>query len=137
MVRRNVLGTGAVVLVLGMAGCGGSSSLSRADFVAQANKVCKQATTAIRRNRGDIFTKVLAYEHQTTSGISGLKPPSELKSTVDQFVRGQNAFIGYVQQFEAASKAKQSTKALQAQGTKLQAQQSKLVRELGLTDCHL
>jgi hypothetical protein len=136
--QRNVLGTGAVVLVLGVAGCGGSGSLSRADFVKQANAVCTKARTQAQSNRGnDLFGKILAYEHQTTSGIDGLKPPSELKGNVDQYVKGQNAFIAYVEQFQAAVKAKQSTKPLEKQGAKLQTQQAKLARGLGLTDCHL
>jgi hypothetical protein len=137
MLRRNVLGTGAAVLVLGVTGCGGSSQLSRADFVAQANKICKQASAAVQRSRGGVFTKVVAYEHQTTSQIGNLKPPSELKGSVSQFMRAQDALVAYVQQFQAAVNAKQSTKSLEKQGSTLQQQGAKLARELGLTDCHL
>lgn len=68
MITRNAFATGAVIIVLGITGCGGGDdepeSLTQEEFVTQANELCSTFTT-------DSDASSAAYDEADSSGDLG------------------------------------------------------------------
>jgi hypothetical protein len=82
-------------LLLLLAGCGGggSSRLSKADFIAKANAICSKYQAKINalpqpKSVKDVpgyIDKALPLLQAGTSQLEGLKAPTELQSTADEW----------------------------------------------------
>ena len=95
------LACAAAVAAGGLAGCGGGddASLSREEFVAQANQICADGTARIEAAvpadtsgppsgaGGERFYETIVDETQgTVDGIAALDPPDEIRADVDAMV---------------------------------------------------
>ncbi len=95
--HRRVAGMVAVSIAFGIASCGGSDSLSKADFVSQATAMCKQAQkqaqimqTASKDNEGrlvQLANAALARHRKLVDKLDTLEPPSELSAGYAEYVK--------------------------------------------------
>ena len=103
---RGTAVAGLVVIVVVLAGCGGSSNkqLSYSDFVTKANAICTagQAETS----KATSPTAAAAAAEKAIAKFKKLKPPDALRSAFDRFIAISD------QQVAAAKKG--DTKAAQA-----------------------
>jgi predicted small lipoprotein YifL len=129
------------MLALGLASCGGSGPLSRADLVKQANAICKQRTADVAAMRKRVHTRdfatfvaaVLPVVDKDTSKLEALKPPQELKSAYTTWTAGVRAQITHVRGSLAALRAHR--RAPSGESPAAAERQAKLARQLGLTSC--
>jgi hypothetical protein len=101
-----------VALALGLASCGSSKPLSRADLVKQANVICKQRSTGIDKLRPRYARSLVGLVAAATpvidesiADLGKLKPPSELKGKYAQFIAGERARVARLKTAVAAFKA--------------------------------
>src|SRR3569832_709981 len=110
---RKVLGAAVAALVLAMAGCGSSATLSRADFTKQANAICTKRRAAIAKaqsqHRNDFkgtVKQVLPQYSKSVDQLAGLKAPAEVKPRLAQLVAIERAQL---RRIEAAIAGRRAT----------------------------
>lgn len=135
--QRTAIGTAAVVLALGAIGCGGSHTLTRAEFTRQANHICDRAATRAFKRAGELLERYVVVQRRKASGIGSLTPPPELRTRYDAYTRVLATRISLFEQALAAVHAKRSSVALTTRSARLQAQERRLARALGLAACEL
>jgi hypothetical protein len=146
MVQRVAL---VAVAALVVAGCGGSSRLSRSEFVQRANSVCTKYEQKVTRamagiNPGDqtqlagAIDKALPVIRDGNDELRALKPPKELQERFDRWLRIADDEVAAATQLRDGLK-KDDAKAVQRAFQKLQASdaaQDTVARKgLGLTRC--
>ena len=104
---------GAIV-VISACGGGGSSALSKDDFLSKGNVVCKTGNDAIDAGSKTAFPDQTQQPDPATiqkffndtlapnvkkqiDGIAALKPPSDMQSAVDQLVKDARARLSQLQ----------------------------------------
>ena len=103
---------GAIV-VISACGGGGSSALSKDDFLSKGNAICKTGNDAIDAAGKAVFSGTAAPDPATVQkffndtlapnvkkqidGIAALKPPSDMQSAVDQLVKDARARLSQLQ----------------------------------------
>jgi hypothetical protein len=94
-----VMGRGAILAAISAAigalllGCGGSDDLSKAEFVAQANTICKKGRNeASKKAQGgpgeDITLAVAALLNKEANEIGALEGPSDDDAQIEAIVSG-------------------------------------------------
>lgn len=92
--RSRTLGVLAAVLAISAAGCGGSSGPTRAEFVKQANSICKQnrasdaryvaTNSSEARSSGDAMAQfvvaLVALDEVMVKRLAAVQPPSALEA---------------------------------------------------------
>jgi hypothetical protein len=134
---RKVLGAVLAMLALGATGCGGGTgTLSRADFVKQANAICKRRTAQIamtearhRRSFRAGVTAALPLIVKSEEELRALKPPAELKGRYDELIAIERAQLQRIRQALAGHPSRGGDP-----GNELHRQAS-LRTELGLGGC--
>jgi hypothetical protein len=116
----------AMLAVIALAGCGGSSSktLTRAELVAHADPICKQVATR-RTTANEQLNKagatsakglqllaqvapgVAAYEHEAIDRLRTLKAPTTLTNDWQQLLAGMQTLADDAAQIGVQAKAKQ------------------------------
>jgi len=130
-----------VALVLGLASCGGSRPLSRADLVKQANAICRQRAADIAATRKRVHTRdfatfvaaALPVADRAASKLEGLKPPKELTSAYSRWTAGVRAQVTQIKRALAALRAHRRVP--NGEGLAAAEREAKLARQLGLTGC--
>jgi hypothetical protein len=137
------------VAALFVAGCGGSSRLSRSDFVQRANAVCTKYEQKVTRamagiNPGDqtqlagAIDKALPVIREGNEELRALKPPEDLQQRFDQWLRIADNEVAAARQLRDGLK-KDDAKAVQTAFEKLRvsdaAQDTVARKRLGLTRC--
>lgn len=115
---KNGLKVVAAVAALGVAGCGGGDSnkaLSYSDFSKQANEICKNVNTKTdpigakltgqAATDAPVFSQLIPEIQKGRDDLGKLKPPDELKATVDSFLSTTDQQIANAKKAEAAAKA--------------------------------
>jgi hypothetical protein len=143
MVLALVLSTALV------AGCGGSSRMSRSQFVQRANAICVKYEQKVTRamagiNPGDqtqlagAIDKALPVIRQGNDELRALKPPQNLDGRFDRWLRIADDEVAAARDLRDALR-KSDRSAMQRAFQKLQASdadQDKVARkDLGLTRC--
>lgn len=145
---RNGLKAVVAVAALGVAGCGGGSSnktLSYSDFSNKANDICKTAnqqsagvklTNDLQADATALSTQISHVESALTD-FKKLKPPTELKSTFDQFLTISEQQVANAKKAEQAAKSgdKAGFIAVIKATVPLQAQSHALGSKLGAPEC--
>ena len=145
--RATVIG-GLVAVVLATTGCGGGSSgLSKADYITQADGICKTAKDEITKltapsSAAELkpwLTSVLAATQQEFAALNALKPPSSDKATITSMLAMAS------QQVPALAKALAKATAGDAEGAvavikdpavqKTQDSASKIAKDYGFRSC--
>jgi hypothetical protein len=142
----------AVVLAAVVAGCGGGSS--KEDYVAEADKICREAATtfskleeelsgigegatseeAVLEEARDVFAKAAEEARPFADDLADLEAPDDLEDQADRYVATVRESVAAI---EDASKV-ESVEELQQVGEKLganDAEQQKLGQEIGFKDC--
>lgn len=128
------------VLALGIASCGGSGSLSRADLVKQARAICTERRTGIealrRRYPRDLARLIVAavpLMERGTSKLADLNPPKEMEAEYHRFVTDQRAEIAEIRRAIAAFKAHRRSPP--GPSTGVTQRRTDLKHKLGLDTC--
>jgi hypothetical protein len=137
------------VAALFVAGCGGSSRLSRSEFVQRANAVCTKYEQKVTRamagiNPGDqtqlagAIDKALPVIREGNDELRALEPPEDLQQRFDRWLRIADDEVAAATQLRDGLK-RDDAKAVQRAFQKLQASdaaQDTVARKgLGLTRC--
>ncbi|HTU14249.1 MAG TPA: hypothetical protein VMF31_03555 [Solirubrobacterales bacterium] len=154
--RLAVLGVGAVLLIAGLAGCGGSDDdsggLSKDEFIAQADQICADATAATDANEAEFDSAVqsgdldaaadLIADSNTTiqdaiDEIAALEPPEDDQATIDEFLSLSDDQADVAGQVEDAIRAgdNETLNELGTQADKLQKESDALADDYGFIDC--
>jgi hypothetical protein len=118
MIRHGIKVITAVA-VLGVAGCGGdddsNKALSYSDFSKQANEICQKVNdktdpigaklTGKVETDAPVFAELIPEIQKGRDEFADLKPPEELKPTVDSFLAITDQQISQAKKAEAAAKA--------------------------------
>lgn len=93
---RLLISGAALVLAIGLAGCGSTQPLTRAQLVSKADRICAQvhhkvhaigpASTPQQLSR--LAHKLAGFEQQQIESMRKLKPPASLASDWKQMVEG-------------------------------------------------
>jgi hypothetical protein len=102
---------GATVFALVVAACGGASPLTKSQFDAKANGICKRYTGQINavptpKSIEDVpayVTRVKPFIERGVDELAGLKPPRHLKATYDQWLRTQRDALHQVDELRGAA----------------------------------
>jgi|SRR6266511_1319122 len=105
-----------LVVLLAAAGCGGGDSgLSKSDFIAKADGICKKTTppsTPTPKTASDAKKAAQAqvdYRVPIQAELGKLDPPDEVKADFDKFQTAtQKSIDDFKQQVEAAAKNQES-----------------------------
>jgi len=109
-IKRTLLGLGGLVLVLSACG-GGSSALSKDEFLKQGNAICDAGNKTIETAFPDQTSQpdpaaIKKFLDETlipnitkqVDQLDGLKPPKELESTVDKLLSDARAALTKMKQ---------------------------------------
>jgi hypothetical protein len=128
-----------------VAGCGGSSTLSRADFVKQANAVCRRVNTKISSagqatSAADVVRigpAVVAAEQNGLADLRKLKPPANLQADWTKILADLNLLTNNASKLVAAARKNDGASAQQAanDSTQRQSEIDRLAGRDGLTNC--
>lgn len=136
---------GAVAFVVLAAGCGGGSRLSKSDFDAKANAICKRFTAKINAVPAPkSIEQVPAYVGEVepfiergVDEIASLKPPHDLQAIYDRWLGTQREALTQADELRRAAErndlaaVNRTIKALDARNK----QGNRLARELGADVC--
>lgn len=99
-----------VVLMLGVAGCGGSDSVTKAEFVRQADAKCKQVQTKITsimvsaqsgegggKSNVELASEAVALRVSLTKDLAAVDAPESLAADYDRFIEVRRTIDGYTQ----------------------------------------
>jgi hypothetical protein len=111
-------------------GCGGSSSLSRADLVSRANTICKRVNDKISAagtatSAADVVRigpGIVAAEQQGLNELRKLKPPSSLKADWNKILADLQVITNNAGKLVAAARKNDSASAQQAANDSTQRQ---------------
>jgi hypothetical protein len=106
MQRKVVAAAVAAAVLGGVAGCGSSKPLTRAELVSKANAVCTQRTAEIaslRKQHGrDLHALVVAgvpVEDKTVGELAKLKPPASAQASYGRFVAIQKIDLARLKRY--------------------------------------
>lgn len=135
-----VAGALVVALALVLASCGGSSTLSKEDFVKQANAACAKARKDSEKSRGKgiaaFADRIERYAREKAKGIEALKPPDELKTSYAEYTDALKQRSDLIARLVVQVKArKRIAKGDEKAVAELQRKEEAAGRALGLTTC--
>lgn len=156
--RLASIAAGAVLVVVGVAGCGGdsggddASALTQDEFITQANALCTEFTTASDASSaaydeadqaGDIEAAADAYAtvgdqmSDMISGIDDLGAPEGDEETIDELVSVGNEMVDNTAAAAEALRTEDvdGVAETNAQAGELRSQFDATADEYGLTDC--
>ena len=142
--HRKVAAALVAALALGVASCGGSEPLTRAQLVRQLETACRQAQERAEeagrsaRGEGGFFEAVLAGQRVLVERVEGLEPPDELRDDVDTLESGLAERTDLVAEVAQAGRAEQQR--LMAEATRRMETVTRdidgALRRLGVEGCN-
>jgi hypothetical protein len=131
----------AVTLVAGCGG-GGSKRLSKTEYAAKADAICRKFNSASQASSSSsglarVAGKLTRLLDQSVKDLRNLKPPADEQATADRWLDRLEAIRGDLAKVhdEAAKKDKKGLAAAVQAGVKDQQRGNELAGRLGLTDC--
>jgi uncharacterized sporulation protein YeaH/YhbH (DUF444 family) len=128
-------------------GCGGDSDLSREEFVAQADEVCRQSSGEFARIQRTPPTSaeqaekqmeaLIDVERQALGDLQDLEPPEGLRSRYEHYLQARERALGFLEDGReaAASNDPHAYNAAKRKAASEQAQRLQLARLAGLRRC--
>lgn len=143
--RRAWVG-GAVAAGLLLAACGGGGGLSKADYVQQANAVCRQAArnvAALDAGRSDVEQlpkvagEVVAVQRTALDKLKAIKAPKEDRTEIAKWIALVDQTIDQAEVSAQSQRSGDITRAIAANlnGAALDRRADQLARTYGLTRC--
>jgi hypothetical protein len=134
-----------VALATGCGGGGGDDRLSKAEWVAQADTICKRVNDRLEdteqpETMAELVTVLdqgLKDVDDAVADLRELEPPEEMEEDVDSWLAKVEAASTQIEKARDAAKA-QDEKELSAaleEGTRVNDEGNRQARELGLTEC--
>ena len=143
MVKRSACGALVVVLAL-LAGCGGSKTLSRQEFVVRANNACREANTKVSALQppavGLVGVAQYASELQPiasrlVSALSALAAPESVRSTFQRYVAQLRAGVAKLPELGAAAQRGDAAEVQRLSAAIGSRPSDRLATQLGLGTC--
>jgi hypothetical protein len=139
----------AVVGAVAIAGCGGSSGLSKDKLAAKANAICAKSTAAVDRipapadfntnavSAAAYLDKVVRLEQSGVASLKALKPASGVKGQFDAYLADLSHQLALVRSADGKAHAKDTSgqQDLQALRAYQQRNSHPAAVRLGLTEC--
>lgn len=147
MTRRFVLAIGVFVLALAACsgGDGGDERLSKAEFVAEADAICRSYEARLEQlgqptNQAELRTfadQALPIAKEGRADLGELRPPDELEETYDAWLEQGDEAIAIVERLrDAAGEADQAEIArIAVDAQRTDAEANRLAGELGFEEC--
>jgi hypothetical protein len=135
---RQGVGVAGVLILLGVSGCGTSSSLTSAQFVRRANAVCNKAhRLAEKRGSGleGYVEAAVASQTMKLNGISLLQPPNELRLGYTQYTHVLRIRSRLFKRYLSIVRAHQPLHVDAARAAELQVSEKRLAARLQLSRC--
>ena len=113
---RLVLACVALVVVLGLPGCGGGDEESEASFVEQADVVCSEAEQEISRvpqpqdptdplQLANFLERAVPVAKEQNAELKELERPAEQKAQIDELIAALDAEVDAAERMLAAAKS--------------------------------
>jgi hypothetical protein len=132
-----------------LAGCGGGGGgpLTKSEFIAQGDAICKQAHdqfAALQKNPPSSAPEYAAYTERSiavveseVTKIRDLDAPDEVRPALDRYLKALEQTIGFMKKglHAAQNKDAQAFAAAQAQAAAGQVKRLKLAQAVGFTQC--
>jgi len=145
LVIMGLFAIGAVLVLCSCGGGGGNKRLTKEEFAAKANALCKSFNDADKAAGSPTslaeavayFEKLTPLYEKRVTDLDALKPPADEQATVDKIVALEKDEADVARQLLAALKANDQAKAneLVASGNANSKKAKVLYKELGLTEC--
>jgi hypothetical protein len=108
---RSIL-AGAAVVILLVAGCGGSKRLSREEYSKQADAICTKYNAEIKalgqpgsvRALPGYVDKALPIARKGTDELRGLKPPKDAEKTAKEWLDQNDSVVAAMERVRDAAK---------------------------------
>jgi hypothetical protein len=140
---------GAALLLVVLAGCGGggSSPLTKQEFIAQGDQICTSAHDQFAQAQKSSPTtsdeaaaltqKLIAISDRELSQIRDLNAPSDVQPPLDRYLSSREQGIASLRKGLAAAQNgnPQAYAAAQADIARTQVKRLKLARKVGFTEC--
>jgi hypothetical protein len=138
---------GGAVLVTILAACGGSSGMTKADYVKQANRVCHDAATSVAAlklpDTNDVTTipvaakKVVAAQRKALERLQAIKPPKKDRPEINKWIALIDQTIDQAEVSAQSQEDGDIQRAITANvnGAALDARADELARKFGLKTC--
>jgi hypothetical protein len=144
---RRALGPALITLALILAGCGGGGGddrLSKEEFIAAADAICKEANDRIEalgeptlENVSEYVTEAEAISREQLGALRALRPPAEDEATLNgayDLIEQQIDLA--VQGVDALTSGDQAAfQEIDAQITSIEAEADQVARDYGLQEC--
>lgn len=132
-------------LALLVAGCGGSSRLSRSEYAAKENAICAKyakdisalKTPASLSGLGDFAARAKSIAGKAIAEAARLKPPKDEQATADQWNAANQDVLNAIGKLATAAKAgdQAGAKAALDAGQAANKRSNGFARQLGLDTC--
>jgi hypothetical protein len=143
--HRKLAAALVAALAIGVASCGGSEPLTRAELVDRIEAACRQAEEraereqrAAGRGASNFFAAVLAGQRQLVERVEGLEGPDEIADDVETLKTGLAERTELVATVAEASRAEQQ-RTMTAVGERLESVSRSVdgaLRRLGVRGCN-
>jgi hypothetical protein len=134
-----------VAALLGTAACGGDDALSRSDYVAELNKICRDGNAQIEKipqptSVDEIADFVAEAKKVTRAGVdkmADLEPPEELKDEHEAQVANGRKVVELADDLAEAAKSgdEAAFKRVSDEGDKLDKESDERAKRIGANDC--
>jgi hypothetical protein len=140
-------GLAGAIVVLALAACGGSSGLTKADYVHQANAVCLGAATQVAAlhvpGRADVAAMpkaaldVVSVQRTALARLKAIRPPKHDRAEIAKWIALVDQTIGQAELSARAQRDGDISRAVTANvnGAALDRRADQLARAYGLTRC--
>jgi hypothetical protein len=143
--RRGWIG-GAVAAGLLLGACGGGGGLSKADYVEEANAVCRQAAKKVAaldaaasdvEDLPKVAGEVVAVQRTALDRLKAIKAPKEDRSEIAKWIALVDQTIDQAEVSARSQRSGDITRAIAANtnGAALDRRADQLARSYGLTRC--
>lgn len=135
-------GIPVLVVAILIAGCGGGGeSTSNADFVAEANQICKEDNAkfkAVGQPQGSdlrpYLAKLVPVQEEDLSRLDGVTPPDDKADLYDSWISDIEDGTNSTKEAADAASADEASKVLEANASNIKGADAK-AKELGLDQC--
>lgn len=139
----------AVALAVALAGCGGDggggNELSKAEWVAQADTICKRVNDRLEQTeQPKTMSELVTVLDQGLEDVNGaiadlraLEPPEDIEPEVDQWLAKVEEAATEIEKARDAAKAQNEERLSAAleRGTRVNDEGNRRAREIGLKEC--
>jgi hypothetical protein len=134
-----------VAAAVGLGACGGDDGLSKADYVKQANAICRDANTQLGKiaeptDVAGIATYVASAKKVTSVAVdkmAALEPPEELRADHKAHVADGRKVVTLADDLAAAAKSgdQAAFQRISQQGDRMDQTSDARAKKMGLGDC--